>query len=155
MTKDMKKKNIILIIFVLIFLCSSGGLYFLHVHKQNQSNPFEIAVNTNELVTESKEDYNSVKVYQQNNQLIINAKSEMAFFDGAQFVVQTRKKLDPSDVDIIWTTLGGETEKTEKNDRIIVEIKIQEDGKIIFDKKINFMRKAFDAVENVLEKSKK
>lgn len=84
----------------------------------------EIAVNNNELLMESKEDYNSVEVYQQKNQLIINAKSEMDFFDGVQFVVETQKKLDPSDVDIIWTTLGGGTEKTEKNERIIAEIKI-------------------------------
>lgn len=151
----MKKKNSALIILILIFLCSLSGLYFLNKNKPEKSNPFKIAVNSKELLMESKEGYNLVEVYQQNNQLIINAKSEAAFFDGAQFCVETQKKIDTSDVEIIWTTLGGGTEKTEDNERIIAEIIIQEGGEIIFDKKINFAKKAFDAVEEMLDKKMK
>lgn len=150
----MKKKTIALIIFMLIFLCSVISLHYLNINKQEKSNPFKIAVNSNQLLIESEEGYNSVEVYQQKKQLIINARSELDIFDGAQFVVKTHKKLNSSDVEIIWTTIGGGTEKTENNERIIVEIKIKESGDIIFDKKINFLRKAFDAVEEVLERKK-
>lgn len=151
----MKKKNRALIILVVIVLCSVVGLYFLHMSKQKDSNPFKIPVNSNELLTESKEGYNSVEVYQRNNRLIINAKSEADFFDGAQFIVDTQEKIAESDVEIIWTSIGGGTEKTENNERIIAEIKIKENGEVIFDKKINFFKKAFEAIEDVLEKKMK
>ncbi len=148
----MKKKNIIIIILILVFLFCAVGLYYLHTNAGKNENPFKIAVNSNELLTESEEGYNSIKIYQQNNQVIVNAKSEAAFFDGAQFTVATQGKANPSDVKITWTTLGGGTEETETNKRIIAEIKIQQGKKLIFDKKINFMKKAFDAIEDVLTK---
>lgn len=44
--------------------------------------------------------------------------------------------------------------KTEDNDFIIAEIKISEDGELISDNKINFAKKAFDAIEDVLKNSK-
>lgn len=46
----------------------------------------------------------------------------------------------------------GSTEKTEDNDLIIVEVKILENDKLISDTKINFAKKAFDAIEDVLKK---
>lgn len=150
----MKKKNIALIIFILIFLCSIISLHFLNINNQEKNNVFKIPVNSNQLLSRSEEGYNSVEVYQQKKQLIINARSELEFFDGAQFVLKTHKKLNSSDVEIIWTTIGGGTEKAESNERIIAEIKIKESGEIIFDKKINFLRKAFDAVEEVLDRKK-
>lgn len=41
--------------------------------------------------------------------------------------------------------------KVEDNDRIIAEIKITDNGELICDTKINFAKKAFEAVEDVLE----
>lgn len=39
----------------------------------------QVPVNNGELLTSSKEGYNSVEIYQQENQLVINAESEAAF----------------------------------------------------------------------------
>ena len=50
-------------------------------------------------------------------------------------------------------TIGGNTEYEEGNDRIIAEIKIADDDKLICDTKINFAKKAFEAVEDVLERN--
>ena len=50
---------------------------------------------------------------------------------------------------------GGGTEKTENNDRILAEISVRENGTVIFDRKINFLKKAFEAVEDVLKKRSK
>lgn len=63
--------------------------------------------------------------------------------------------MDSSDIDIVWTNIGGGTEKTEDNDLIIAEIKISENGKLISDTKINFAKKAFDALEDVLKSNKR
>ena len=48
-------------------------------------------------------------------------------------------------------TIGGNTEQTADNDRIIAEIKICDNDELICDIKINFAKKAFDAIEDVLK----
>lgn len=106
------------------------------------------------MLASSKEGYNSVVVYQLNNALIVSAESEAAFFDGVRYEVETHGNVNSDDIEIVWTTLGGSTEKTEDNDFIIAEIKISEDGELISDNKINFAKKAFDAIEDVLKNSK-
>jgi len=111
-------------------------------------NPFPVGVARDELLYESKEDFNSVEVYRQKGRLVINAKSEAEFFE-------TTGSPTPEDVTVQWTTLGGGTEKTENNDRILAEISVRENGTVIFDRKINFLKKAFEAVEDVLKKRSK
>lgn len=150
----MKNKNIVIATLSIILLCIIISIFYLNMNKQNESDPFKISVNNNEILARSKEGYNSIEVYQQNNVLIINAKSEADFFDGAQFTAEADDKINPTDVEIIWTTLEGETEKSTDNDRIIGEIIIKENGEVILDKKVNFMKKALDAVKDVLEKNK-
>ena len=149
----MKKTRGVILVLVLVALCAGGGFYLLNRTAPEEQNPFPIPVDKTELLTSSTEGYNSVEVYRQSHRLVINAQSEAAFFDGAQFLVETQGAIQPSDVEILWTTLGGGTEKTADNDRIIAEIKIRENGTLIFDKKVNFMKKAFDAVEDMLEKN--
>ena len=50
-------------------------------------------------------------------------------------------------------TIGGNTEYVEGNDRIIAEIKISDNDELICDTKINFAKKAIDAIEDVLERN--
>lgn len=148
----MKRK---MIPFLCLFFAFCIALSACTSRTEQYPNPFPVAVTKDELMYESKEDCNLVEVYQQKGQLVINAKSEAAFFDGAQFIVETAGPLAPEDVTVQWTTMGGGTEKTEDNDRIIAEISVRENGTVIFDRKINFVKKAFEAVEDVLEKRSK
>ena len=85
--------------------------------------------------------------------MVINALSEAAFFDGVQFTVEIEGEITPEDIEIIWMTIGGNTEYVEGNDRIVAEIKISDNDELIFDTKINFAKKAFDALEDVLERN--
>lgn len=151
----MKKKKTILIVSVSLLLCCAVGFFVLRGIRSGEQTPFPIVTVENELLTKSQEGYNSVEVYRQNGRLVINAKSEAEFFDGAQFVVETQRELSPSDVEIVWTTLGGGTQKTEKNDRFLAEVKVRQEGKMIFDRKINFLKKAFEAVDDVLKRKEK
>lgn len=101
----------------------------------------------------SEEGFNSIKVYRKENQIVVNAESESAFFEGTQFSVGMSGEITPENVEIIWMTIGGGTEQVEDNDRIIAEIKIYDNDELIFDKKINFAKKGFDAIEDVLERN--
>lgn len=44
---------------------------------------------------------------------------------------------------------------TQNEDLVIEELKIREDGSLICDKKINFVKKATDAIEDVLKQTAK
>ena len=73
--------------------------------------------------------------------------------DGVQFTVEIEGEITPEDVEIIWMTIGGNMEYVEGNDRIIAEIKISDNDELICDTKINFAKKAIDAIEDVLERN--
>lgn len=131
-------------------------LVVVYLFEKNTDEPekiFVIPVNSDELFISSEEGYNSIKIYKQENKLVINAQSEAAFFDGAQFTVETDGKITPEDIEITWMTIGGNTEQAEDNDRIIAEIKIYDNDELICDTKINFAKKAIDAIEDVLERN--
>lgn len=145
----MKRKGILIGAAALALLCCA--VCFFRNHIGESEGIVQVPVNHGELLTSSKEGYNSVEIYQQENQLVVNAESEAAFFDGVQFIVETEGEIPPENVEIIWMTIGGKKEQTEENDRMIAEIKICDKDELICDTKINFAKKAFDAIEDVLE----
>lgn len=145
----MRKKEILIVILLLVFI---GCVVFLSRENENrQGDSDQLALDDGELLVSSKEGYNSVEIYKQGDILVICAESESAFFDATRLTVEPQEDISPENVEIIWTTLGGGTERTEDNDFIIAEIKITENNALIFDSKINFAKKAFDAVEDVLQ----
>ena len=144
----MKKKGILLVIMLLVFI----GCVFLSRNNENrQEDSRQPALDDGELLVSSKEGYNSVEIYKQGDELVICAESEAPFFDGIRLTVEPKEDIPPENVEIIWTTLGGGTERTEDNDFIIAEVKITENDDLIFDRKINFAKRAFDAVKDVLQ----
>lgn len=148
----MNKKVIIITIVVLAIL--ESVIFYIKQNAENSKRYTQNSMDNEIVLTSSSEGYNSVVVYQLNNALIVSAESEAAFFDGVRYEVETQGNVDSSDIDIVWTNIGGGTEKTEDNDLIIAEIKISEDGELISDNKINFAKKAFDAIEDILKNSK-
>lgn len=150
----MKKRVIISIVMAMTIFC--GVIFFLeHKNTYDTEKDAQNSMDDEVVLASSSEGYNSVVVYQLNNALIVSAESEAAFFDGVRYEVETQGNVDSSDIDIVWTNIGGGTEKTEDNDLIIAEIKISENGKLISDTKINFAKKAFDALEDVLKSNKR
>ncbi|WP_455721855.1 hypothetical protein [Agathobacter sp.] len=146
----MNKRVIIVAVVVLAIL--ESVIFFYKGNAENSEKDTQNSIESEVVLASSKEGYNSVVVYQEKNALIVSAKSETAFFEGTQFEVETHGNVNSDDIEIVWTTLGGSTEKTQDNDFIIAEVKITENGKLISDTKINFAKKAFDAVEDVLKK---
>jgi hypothetical protein len=150
----MKKASIKTII-VIVILLVIVSIFLKKQDTEKKGSSSTISVSNSEMLTESIEGYNSIQVYQKEKMIVINAKSSADFFDDTQFTVEVQDTIQPSDIVIEWTTVGGKSEKSESNDRIIAEIIIKENNKLIFDKKINFMRKGIDAIEDILkEKSK-
>lgn len=84
-------------------------------------------------------------------------KSNSALGDDTQFTVETSGEIPPADVEITWMTIDGrpELELLDNEDLVIAELKIRENGSLICDKKINFVKKATDALEDVLKQTTK
>lgn len=145
----MKKKEIIIIISLLIFWGCAA--YLTRDNKGSGEDAVLQPVIGGELLVSSKGGYHSVEIYKLENMLVINAESETEFFDDTQLTVETQGDISPEDIEIIWMTIGGGTEETEHNDFIIAEIKIYEDDELIFGTKINFIQKAIEAIGEVFE----
>ena len=144
-------RRIIIIIIVVMLIFWGCTMLIVKNNDNEKREMFSAPVKNNELLVCSEEGFNSIKVYRKENQIVVNAESESAFFEGTQFSVGTSGEITPENVEIIWMTIGGGTEQVEDNDRIIAEIKITDNGELICDTKINFAKKAFEAVEDVLE----
>ena len=149
--KKLKLVGMMAAVVMLMFIVVASYLSEKNVDEPEEL--FVVPVTRDELFISSEEGYNSIEIYKQENKLVINAQSEAAFFDGAQFTVETDGKITPEDIEITWMTIGSNTEQAEDNDRIIAEIKIYDNDELIFDKKINFAKKGFDAIEDVLERN--
>lgn len=139
----MKKRVLISTVAVLIIL--GCVIFFLCKNIGGNEKDSQKLMDSEVVLASSKEGYNSIVVYQKKNILVVSAKSEAAFFEGTQYEVETQGNVDSNNIEIVWRTLGGSTEKTEDNDLIIAEVKILENDKLISDTKINFAKKAFDA----------
>ena len=96
--KKIKLVGILAAVVMLIFVAVTAYLHEKNADKSEEI--FVIPVNNDELFVSSEEKYNSIKVYKQTNMLVINAQSETAFFDGAQFTVETDGKITPEDIEI-------------------------------------------------------
>lgn len=148
----MKKRVLISTVAVLIIL--GCVIFFLCKNIGGNEKDSQKLMDSEVVLASSKEGYNSIVVYQKKNILVVSAKSEAAFFEGTQYEVETQGNVDSNNIEIVWRTLGGSTEKTEDNDLIIAEVKILENDKLISDTKINFAKKAFDAIEDVADLKK-
>ena len=144
------KKRICLSSFLLIFFlsaCSSEA--------EQIETPFAIDISKYQVLAQSAEGYNSITVYQLDNSIVVNATSEAVFFDGAQFTAESENTLTAEDVTITWTTLGGGSEKTESNEKIIAEVLVKDHDTVLLDQKINFMEKAFNIIKEGLSHNMK
>ena len=135
--KKLKLVGMLAAVVMLMFIVAASYLSEKNVDEPEEL--FVVPVTRDELFISSEEGYNSIEIYKQENKLVINAQSEAAFFDGVQFTVEIEGEIAQ--------------EYVEGNDRIIAEIKISDNDELICDTKINFAKKAIDAIEDVLERN--
>lgn len=119
---------------------------------------YESEICSNEAYVEAEEDktYLKVQVYQkQDNQVVVNASSNTAFFDGLQYTVEVSKELSPSDIAVEWLTFMGSTEDTEDNQKCIANVRINSGGEVLSERKINFATKAVEIIVDTIESNQK
>ena len=138
------RKRLTILLLLLFCLSACGG--------QDANEMLPITVRSDELLYTSTMGYHTIEIFQQPERLVVNASSEAIFFDGLQFVVPTQEILTQDDIEVVWLTLGGFVEEAPPEQKIFAEITIRENDNIICHKKINFLQKGFEAVEDSLMK---
>ena len=106
---------------------------------------YQATVSPNEQYAESDADivYYTVEIYQnKENDIVVNADSNSAFFDSMQYVIPCDEKISEADIQVEWTTLMGNPKPVKDDQLAVAQVTISENGEIISQRKINFARKA-------------
>lgn len=147
-------------IFLLIFSlagCSSKDIEKTDnlVSAQNMKLVCEETISPNEDYVNNKEDVvkYTIEIYQdENNKILVNAKSNSNFFEPLQYEIEFNTSISKSDVDIQWTTLMGNPTPTANDQLGIAYVSILEKGKNLNEIKISFVNRGIEVIEDTLEK---
>lgn len=110
----------------------------------------------NEQYIENIEDkvFYIVKVYQlENNDVVVCVYSNSAFFDGVEYQIPCDDVISESDINVVWTTMMGNTEDAEDDQYAFVNISISNNGYIFSERKVNLTKGAMEIVIEVIEQS--
>ena len=162
MLKMKKKSKIISVLFLSLLVF---GLIGCSV-KDSEKNGNLISVKKMELVYEetispNKEYVKSekdivnytVEVYQdKDNVIVVNSKSNSEFFKPLQYKLKFDTSITKDDINIEWTTLTGNPTSTEDDQVGIAYVSISENGKVLSKRKISFINKGIEIIEDTLNK---
>ena len=114
------------------------------ISTQNMELIYEETISPNEEYVEKEEDIvnYTVEVYQDN----------FAGFQPLQYEVEAGTDITKEDIDIEWTTIMGNPTPTKEDLLAIAYVSISEDGEVISKRKISFINKAIEILEDALDK---
>ncbi len=118
---------------------------------QNDS-PFTVSVDDSMLIYRSDSGYDHFLVYQMNDLAVVHATSDSAFFDGAEYLIETDTPLRAEDISVTWTAVSG-VETDDPSEVVFGEICITQNGKELLREKINFVQKGTDALGEALSEN--
>lgn len=156
----MKKE--VKIIFVILILIAVVCVWLIIENKdksidisKNAKLIYETTISPNENYVEKEEDkvFLTIKIYQEKDNIIVDASSNSELIGNFRYEVETDKELRQEDINIEWQTIMGDTEFTKDNQLSIAIITLSKDGEIFSQRKINFASKAMDIVVDTINKN--
>lgn len=94
----------------------------------------------------------TVKVYQlDNNDVVVYVDSNSAFFETIQYQITCDNIISDSDVNVVWTTMMGNTEDAEDDQYTFVSISISENERIFSERRVNLIEGDMEIVIEVIE----
>ena len=125
------------------------------ISSHNMELIYEETISPNKEYVEKEEDIvnYTVEVYQDDDHMIfVNANSNFAGFQPLQYEVEAGTDITKEDIDIEWTTIMGNPTPTKEDLLAIAYVSISEDGEVISKRKISFINKAIEILEDALDK---
>lgn len=159
----MARKNKIFFVFV-IFLMVFSLIGCSSKNKKNNDDLattsnmkliYEETISPNKEYAEKEEDIvnYTVEVYQDKDNVIwVNSKSNSEFFKPLQYEFELDTNITKEDVDIEWTTLMGNPTSTKDDQLGIAYVSISENGELVSKRKISFVNRAIEIIEDTLDK---
>ena len=124
------------------------------ISTQNMELIYEETISPNKEFVEKEDIVNyTVEVYQdKDNAILVNSKSNSEFFKPLQYELELDTSITKEDIDIEWTTLMGNPISTKDDQLGIAYVSISENGELVSKRKISFINKAIEILEDALDK---
>lgn len=155
-----KQKNTIIIVGLLIvgFVCGiATGLSRRNREDiiKDQNIIYKNTISPNEDFVENEKDkvYYTIEITQSDNNIKVVASSNSSFSKDISYEIESNNKITEKDVNVEWQTMIGDTKFTKENQITTAVISISSNGKIISERKINFISKAIDVIVDTINKN--
>lgn len=155
-----KQKNTIIIVGLLIvgFVCGiATGLSRKNREDiiKDQNIIYKSTISPNEDFVENEKDkvYYTIEIAQKDNNIKVVASSNSSFNKDISYEIESNNKITEKDVNVEWQTIMGDTNFTKENQITTAVISISSNGKIISERKINFISKAIDIIVDTINKN--
>lgn len=145
---------LILLIVCFICGCSSNVKTYDELLLNEEDLVYVEEMSPNEDYIEKIEDrvFYIVKVYQlDDNDAVVCVSSNSSFFHEIQYQIACDQAISESDINVIWTTMMGNTEGTEDDQYAFANILISNNGSIFSERKINLVKGAMEIVVETIE----
>ena len=151
----MNKKSIIFLLVIMLLLLISCVFYInrnnmktLNIKEDNLIYEETVSPNENYVSLDNEKVFYTIKVYQNDNKIIVKSSSNTSFTKELQYEIKYNQELTKNDIKIKWTTLMGDTNYTEENQIAIAVVTLSHNGEIFSQRKISFVSNAIDIILN-------
>ena len=149
----MNKKSIIFLLVIMLLLLISCVFYInrnnmktLNIKEDNLIYEETVSPNENYVSLDDEKVFYTIKVYQNDNKIIVKSSSNTSFTKELQYEIKYNQELTKNDIKIKWTTLMGDTNYTEENQIAIAVVTLSHNGEIFSQRKISFVSNAIDII---------
>lgn len=109
-----------------------------------------IKTKSDNLVATYKSNFHYVDIYSFNNKIVINAYSKSKFDKPNQQVIPFKGNITKENIEVKWKGIGGIDLEQGNSGVIAANIKITQNGEVIFNDTIDLVEKLWDVLPEVL-----
>ena len=141
-----RKIRIFRIIFIFLCLLLTYTIISIIFKEKNKY----IKTKSENLVATYKSNFDYVDIYSFNNKIVINVYSESKFDKPNQQVIPFKGNLTKENIEVKWKGIGGIDLEQGNSGVIAANIKITQNGEVIFNNTIDLVEKLWDVLPEVL-----
>ena len=140
---------VIILLFLLIlcfFLFGKDSINNEEIKENNLIYEETVSPNENYVSSESEKVYYTIKVYRNDNKIIVKSSSNTPFTEELTYEIDYEQEITKNDIRVDWTTLMGDTNFTKENQIAIAIVTLSHNGEIFSQRKISFVNNAIDII---------
>ncbi len=152
----MNKKMLIIILLLLLILCFflfvKNSINNKEIKEDNLIYEETVSPNENYVSSESEKVYYTIKVYRNDNKIIVKSSSNTPFTEELTYEIDYEQEITKDDINIEWTTLMEDTNFTKENQIVKATVTLSHNGEIFSQRKISFVSNAIDIIVDTVNK---